>query len=124
MRSQTAGLAPRYVDYINLHGTGTRANDAMEDAAVASVFGDRRRLQFDEGLDRPHARRRGIVEAIIAGLCIGHAFMPGCLGVSEPDPAFRARVLVDNADAPVRRVLSNSFGFGGVNCSLLFGNAA
>jgi len=50
--------------------------------------------------------------------------MPGCLGVAAVDPAFQALVLTDNRDAPVRRVLSNSFGFGGINCSLLFGDAA
>ena len=49
--------------------------------------------------------------------------LPGCLAVKEVDPAFRSRVLVDNARGRVRRVMTNSFGFGGVNCSLVVGHA-
>jgi 3-oxoacyl-[acyl-carrier-protein] synthase-1 len=119
-----AGLAARDVDYINLHGTGTRANDAMEDIAVSTVFGDAVACSSTKGWTGHTLGAAGAIEAIIAGLCIGHGFMPGCLGVTEVDPAFRARVLVANSDAPVRRVLSNSFGFGGINCSLLFGDSA
>jgi 3-oxoacyl-[acyl-carrier-protein] synthase-1 len=121
---QTAELASRDVDYINLHGTGTRANDAMEDTAVFSVFGDAAASSSTKGWTGHTLGAAGVVEAVIAGLCIRQGFVPGCLGVTEVDPAFRARVLVDNVDTPVRRVLSNSFGFGGINCSLLFGDTA
>jgi 3-oxoacyl-[acyl-carrier-protein] synthase-1 len=121
---QSAGLAPHDVDYLNLHGTGTRANDAMEDTAVFAVFGDAVANSSTKAWTGHTLGAAGVVEAIIAGLCIGQGFMPGCLGVTEVDPAFRARVLVDNVDTPVRRVLSNSFGFGGINCSLLFGDSA
>jgi 3-oxoacyl-[acyl-carrier-protein] synthase I len=64
---------------LNLHGTGTRANNAMEDI--------RRRCRGGE-----------------SRLCSRHGFMPGCLGVTEPDPSFRASVLLDSIDAPVRLV--------------------
>ena len=47
--------------------------------------------------------------------------MPGCLNLSAPDPAFRCDVATENRRRPVRHVLSNSFGFGGSNCSLIFG---
>jgi 3-oxoacyl-[acyl-carrier-protein] synthase-1 len=119
-----AGLGPESVDYVNLHGTGTRANDAMEDIAAHAVFGPETPVSSTKGWTGHTLGASGIVEAVIASLCIRHGFMPGCLGVTEPDPGFRARVLTANRDAPVRRVMSNSFGFGGINCSLLLGGLA
>jgi len=120
---ESARLGPGMVDYINLHGTGTRANDAMEDIAVATVFGEATPCSSTKAWTGHTLGAAGMVEAMIAVLCIRHRFMPGCLGVTEIDPTFRARVLAENVSAPVRRVMSNSFGFGGINCSLLFGNA-
>lgn len=116
-----AGLAPGDVDWVNLHGTGTRANDAMEDLAVAEVFGDGVPVSSTKGWTGHVLGACGIVEAVIAGQCMEHGFVAGCLGVEAPDPSFRARVAVRNEDRPVRRVVSNSFGFGGVNCSLVLG---
>ena len=84
------GCRPADIDYVNLHGTGTRANDAMEAPRLAEVF-DAARHEFDQGLDRSYACASGILEAVIAGLCIDHGFMPGCLNVTRLDPAFRAR---------------------------------
>ena len=121
---ETANLDPDAIDYINLHGTGTRANDAMEDVAVAKLFGRTTPCSSTKGFTGHTLGASGILEALIASLCIEHGFLPGCLGVGELDPTFSARVLTDNAAAPVRHVVSNAFGFGGVNCSLLFGLAA
>jgi 3-oxoacyl-[acyl-carrier-protein] synthase I len=121
---EVAGLRPEAVDYVNLHGTGTRANDAMEDIAAVAVFGTSTPVSSTKGWTGHTLGASGIVEAVIASLCIRHGFMPGCLGVTEPDTSFRARVILDNIDAPVRRVMSNSFGFGGINCSLLLGAMA
>jgi 3-oxoacyl-[acyl-carrier-protein] synthase-1 len=118
-----AGLAPRDIDYVNLHGTGTRANDAMEDLAVAEVFGTDTPCSSVKAWTGHALGAAGIVEAGIAALCIRDGFLPGCLNVAAVDPSFRARVLVDNDDHPVRRVISNSFGFGGANCSLILGAA-
>ena len=116
-----AGLVPRDIDYVNLHGTGTRANDAMEDFAVAQVFGTETPCSSVKAWTGHALGAAGIIEAGIAALCIRHGFMPGCLNVGAVDPSFRARVLVGNEDHPVRRVISNSFGFGGANCSLILG---
>jgi 3-oxoacyl-[acyl-carrier-protein] synthase I len=121
---RSAGLTPEAIDYVNLHGTGTPANDAMEDVAVASVFGTATPCSSTKGFSGHTLGACGILEAAIAVLCIRHGFLPGCLGVTALDPAFRARILLDNAPAPVRRVMSNSFGFGGINCSLVFGRVA
>jgi 3-oxoacyl-[acyl-carrier-protein] synthase I len=120
---RAAGLSADDIDYVNLHGTGTRANDAMEDAAVVDVFGTGTHCSSTKGWTGHTLGASGIVEAVIAGLCIDHGFMPGCLNVTAPDPSFRARVIVDNVQRPVRRVMSNAFGFGGINCSLIFGTA-
>jgi 3-oxoacyl-[acyl-carrier-protein] synthase-1 len=120
----TAGATPGDIDYVNLHGTGTRANDAMEDTAVFGVFGDTVPCSSTKGWTGHTLGASGIVEAMIAALCIRNEFVPGCLGVTELDPNFRSRVLVRNTASRVRRVMSNAFGFGGINCSLLFGDLA
>ena len=116
-----AGLAPRDVDWINLHGTGTRANDAAEDLAVATVFGDGVPCSSTKGWTGHTLGACGILEAVIAGACMEGGFVAGCLGIDAPDPAFRAQVAVSTLDRPVRTVVSNSFGFGGANCSLVLG---
>ena len=119
-----AGVPASSVDYVNLHGTGTRANDAMEDLAVCTVFGTGTSCSSTKAWTGHTLGAAGIIETIIATLCIRDGFMPGCLGVTRIDPQFRARILIDNVSTPVCRVMSNSFGFGGINCSLLFGNVA
>ncbi len=116
-----AGLAPHDVDWINLHGTGTRANDATEDLAVASVFGDGVSCSSTKGWTGHTLGACGILEAVIAGQCMAAGFVAGCLGIDTPDPAFRAQVAVGTLDRPVQSVVSNSFGFGGANCSLVLG---
>jgi 3-oxoacyl-[acyl-carrier-protein] synthase-1 len=58
---------------------------------------------------------------VISALCIQHGLMPGCLNTRAIDPGFTSKVLLTNHSGAVRRVLSNSFGFGGSNCSLIFG---
>jgi 3-oxoacyl-[acyl-carrier-protein] synthase-1 len=118
------GLSAADIDYVNLHGTGTRANDAMEDLAVVEVFGSATPCSSTKGWTGHTLGASGILEAVIAGLCIGRGFMPGCLNVQTLDPSFRAQVIVDNERRPVRFVMSNAFGFGGINCSLVFGIAA
>jgi 3-oxoacyl-[acyl-carrier-protein] synthase-1 len=118
----SAGLAPEAIDWVHLHGTGTRANDAMEDLAVLAVCGDATPCSSTKGYTGHALGACGILETVIAGECLAQGFVAGCLGVTEPDPGFRARVAIANIDAPVRRILSNSFGFGGVNCSLVLGS--
>lgn len=112
------------VDYVNLHGTGTKVNDAMEDTAVSEVFGRDTACSSTKGLTGHTLGACGIVEAAIASIVLRDGFIPGCIGVRAIDPSFRSRVVVANEDSPVRAVMSNSFGFGGINCSLLFGKAA
>ena len=118
---QRAGLRPADIDYIHLHGTGTRANDATEDLAVAGVFGDAVACSSTKGFYGHSLGAAGVIGALIGALAIRHGLMPGCLNVARVDPGFQARVLADNQAARVRHVVSNAFGFGGINCSLVLG---
>lgn len=121
---RAAGLAPEDIDWVNLHGTGTRSNDAMEDVAVATVFGDAVPCSSTKGWTGHTLGACGILETVIAAQCMQAGFVAGCLGVEQPDPSFRAQVATSTWERPVRRVLSNSFGFGGINCSLVLGMLA
>ena len=114
-----AGLAPDDVDAINLHGTGTRANDAMEDRAVHAIFADRAPASSTKGWSGHTLGASGALEAVIAAICVEDGLVPGCLGVDPADPSFGMDVATQNRATPVRRVLSNSFGFGGTNASLI-----
>lgn len=118
---ESAGLAPEDIGYVNLHGTGTRANDAMEDRAVAHIFADRTPCSSTKGWTGHTLGASGAIEALVAAICLDDGMIPGCLGVDRVDPDFRTDVATANRAAPLRHVLSNSFGFGGSNCSLVIG---
>ena len=118
-----AGLAPGEIDYVNLHGTATPSNDAAEDAAVASVFGHATPCSSTKGATGHTLGAAGGVEAAIALLAMRHDLMPGGLNLQQPDPALRIDYLSANRETRLRRVLSNSFGFGGSNASLVLGAA-
>ena len=118
-----AGLPPAAVDYVNLHGTGTVANDLSEDRAVSTVFGEGTPCSSTKGWTGHTLGAAGMVEAAIAMLCIEHGLVPRSLNTRERDPQLRAAIVERTHAAKVGRVLSNSFGFGGSNCSLLFGSA-
>jgi 3-oxoacyl-[acyl-carrier-protein] synthase-1 len=117
----SAGLEPGAIDYINLHGTASKVNDAVEDRAVSDLFGDKTPCSSTKGWTGHTLGASGITEAVIAALCIQHGFIPGSLNTTEVDPAFTSRIELQGREQPVARVLSNSFGFGGNNCSLIFG---
>lgn len=119
-----AGLNPSDIDYINLHGTGTRSNDAVEDAAVAHVFGGAVPSSSTKGWSGHCLGAAGITEAVIAALCLREGFVPENLNLQRLDPTFRGNVQYQATERPLTRVLSNSFGFGGSNCSIILGRAA
>ncbi len=117
----SAGVAAGEIGYVNMHGTGTRANDAMEDHAIARIFGDAVPCSSTKGWTGHTLGAAGALEAAVAAICVEDGLVPGCLGVEHVDPAFAAGIVVDNRDARIDRVLSNSFGFGGSNCALVIG---
>lgn len=120
---KSAGLTPADIDYINLHGTSTPANDAAEGRAVAALFGDRVPCSSTKGATGHTLGAAGAVEAVICAIALADGLLPGSPGTVTPDPAITVRYLLDGRDGRVRNTLSNSFGFGGSNCSLIFGLA-
>jgi len=120
----SAGLEPSDIDYINLHGTATKSNDASEDKAVFEVFGRETPCSSTKGATGHLLGAAGITEAIVCILAIGHGLMPGSANTRSVDPALKSNYLLENRNAKVTRVLTNSFGFGGSNCSLVLGSAA
>lgn len=117
----SAALPPEAVDYINLHGTGTRSNDATEDKAVCTVFGRDTPCSSTKGWTGHTLGACGAIDAIICALAIEQGFMPGSVNTRALDPTMGLHYLLENQRAPLDIALSNSFGFGGTNCSLLFG---
>jgi 3-oxoacyl-[acyl-carrier-protein] synthase-1 len=120
---EAAGLGPSDIDYINLHGTATPVGDVAEDHAVFGLFGDSVPCSSTKGFAGHTLGASGAVEAAFCALAIQHGFMPGSPHTLQVDPAFRSQYVRKGRPARIRRVLSNSFGFGGTNCSLVLGRA-
>jgi 3-oxoacyl-[acyl-carrier-protein] synthase-1 len=117
----SAGLQAKDIDYINLHGTATKSNDASEGKAVADVFGTKVPCSSTKGWTGHQLGAAGVTEAIIAMLAVEHGFVPGSVNTQQLDPGITINYRIENGEGKIRRVLSNSFGFGGSNCSLVLG---
>ncbi len=119
-----AGLSPDEIDYINAHGTSTPENDKMEALACRSVFGERMNalpISSNKSMIGHTLTAAGAIEAVISLLTIQHGLLPPTINYHEPDPAIPFDVVPNVARAQkVERVMSNSFGFGGQNVSLIF----
>ena len=120
---KAAGLQAGDIDYINLHGTATPSNDAAEGKAVVALFGDRVPCSSTKGATGHTLGAAGGLEAIIGALALQQGFLPGGVNTLNIDPSIPIQYLNANRDAAPQRVLSNSFGFGGTNCSLVLGRA-
>lgn len=118
---QRAGLTADRIDYINLHGTATKANDSAEDRAVNGIFGRATPASSIKGWTGHTLGAAGIANAIVSCLCIREGFAPASLNTEEVDPELATWILLDELNKTVDCVLSNSFGFGGNNASLVFG---
>lgn len=116
-----ARLSPADIDYVNLHGTATRANDISEDRALASVFRPNTICSATKGWTGHCLGAAGITEALFSCLAIEHGFVPGTLNTDTPDGTLSTPLIIEGHECRVNRALSNSFGFGGNNCSLIFG---
>jgi 3-oxoacyl-[acyl-carrier-protein] synthase-1 len=118
-----AGVEPGEIDYINLHGTGTMSNDSSESRAVTALFGDAVGGSSTKGATGHALGAAGALEAVICTLALQHGFAPAGINTRTVDPALGIQYLVENRPGRIARVLSNSFGFGGTNCSLVLGRA-
>jgi 3-oxoacyl-[acyl-carrier-protein] synthase I len=121
---KAAHVEPDDVDYINLHGTATPSNDVAESAAVCAAFERPPPSSSTKGATGHALGAAGALEAVICGLALERQFLPAGLNVTRLDPACALPYVLENRPARIRYVLSNSFGFGGTNCSLLLGSAA
>jgi len=121
---QSAGLVPSDIGYINLHGTATLSNDAAEAKAVNAVFGNNMTpCSSSKGATGHTLGAAGAVEAVICGLALQNGFIVGGLNTSEIDPLLNLNYQLESHSQSLSYVMSNSFGFGGTNCSLVFGLA-
>ena len=121
---KAARVEPDDLDYINLHGTATPSNDVAESAAVCAAIERAPPCSSTKGATGHALGAAGALEAVVCGLAIERQFLPAGLNVTTLDPACALPYVLENRPARVRHVLSNSFGFGGTNCSLIFGSAA
>ncbi|SDJ22045.1 beta-ketoacyl-[acyl-carrier-protein] synthase family protein [Variovorax sp. OV700] len=119
-----AGLAPDAIDYINMHGTASQKNDEVEGALVARRFPARTHASSTKGFMGHTLGAAGIVESVISLLAIERGLMPGTVNTNQLDAGFGPQIRLQPAHGEVRYALTNSFGFGGNNCSLVFGKAA
>jgi len=119
-----AGLAADAIDYINMHGTASTKNDEVEAGLVARRFPARTHASSTKGFTGHTLGAAGIVEAVISLLALETGWMPGTINSSTLDAECGPQVRLQGARGEVRRVLSNSFGFGGNNCALIFGQGA
>ncbi len=121
-----AGLAPTDIGYINAHGSSTPLNDSTETLALKQAFGDyayQVPISGTKGFHGHALGATGAFEAAISLLCLHDNWLPPTLNLTEPDPACDLNYLkgTEGQDAQVDYVLSNSFGFGGINACLVFG---
>ena len=124
MALQDAGIGPEEVDYINAHGTSTRLNDIAETRAIKMVFGDRAYripISSNKSMIGHLACAAGAVEAVAAVMTIREGIIPPTIHYETADPQCDLDYVPNKARRqPVDVCMSNSFGMGGQNCSLIF----
>ena len=120
-----AGLQPEDVDYVNAHGTSTPLNDVMETRAIRAVFGrhaDRLLVSSTKSQIGHLLGASGAVESVVALLALQHQVAPATINYVTPDPECDLDYVANEPrPAELRRVVNNSFGFGGHNVAAIFG---
>lgn len=117
---QMANLDPAQIDYINLHGTASRANDLIEGKLIESMFPSSTQVSSTKAWMGHTLGAAGIVEALIAVDVFQRGVIPGSMNLKALDTALNLSIQADNLERECRYVMSNSFGFGGNNCCLAF----
>lgn len=116
-----AELDSAQIDYINLHGTASRANDLIEGKLVGSMFPKTTHVSSTKALMGHTLGAAGITESLIAIDALQRDMVPGNMNLTDLDEELDLTIQSDNIEKPLRHVMSNSFGFGGNNCCLIFG---
>ena len=119
-----AGVSTAAIDYINMHGTASTKNDEVEAALVARRFPATTHASSTKGFTGHTLGAAGIVEAVISLLALENGWMPGTINSGTLDADCGPQIRLQGARGEVRHALSNSFGFGGNNCALIFGKGA
>ncbi len=119
-----AGIDAGDIGYLNLHGTATPANDAVEARAVDALFPGSVHASSTKGWTGHTLGAAGIVESVFALIALEDGILPGMLNSTRRDDACGAQIRLDNDERAIRYAMNNSFGFGGNNCSLVFGKVA
>jgi 3-oxoacyl-[acyl-carrier-protein] synthase II len=120
MALRSADLAPEAIDYINAHGTATLFNDAAEGKAIAEMFGRKTAVSSTKAMMGHSLGAAGAIEAIFCLLALQNDFYPPNLNFTAPDEGIHLNIVANESrSAPVHAVLSNSFGFGGTNASIV-----
>lgn len=121
MALAAAGLAREDIGYVNAHGTATPANDRSEAAAISAVFGAHAvPVSSTKGVTGHTLGAAGIVEAIVTMQTLEQQALPPCANLRTADPALPVNLVTAPGPAALRHAMSNNFGFGGSNCSLIF----
>lgn len=117
---QAAGIDASSIDYINAHGTGTIANDEIESASIEKLFGRHPFVVSTKAVTGHTLGACGALEAAISAMSIIHNIIPGCTNLTTPVNGSLSHPL-EPIQTDVNYVLSNAFGFGGGNVSLVLG---
>ena len=121
---EDAGLTPWDIDYVNLHGTGTIDNDLSEAKAFNFLFDQKKPFVSSvKGAFGHSLSAAGAIETVISAKCIEAGMAPASIGCHTPDTLLKLKPLLEPKDAPIRTVMSNSFGFGGSNASVVLGRS-
>ena len=122
-----AELAPNDIDYINAHASSTQLNDSTETMAIKQVFGahaERIPVSGTKAYTGHPLGATGAIEAVIGALALDRSWVPPTLNWENPDPACDLDAVPQHGrDAEINYVLSNSFGFGGINSCIILGRA-
>jgi 3-oxoacyl-[acyl-carrier-protein] synthase-1 len=116
-----AGCTASSVDHVNAHGTGTRLNDGSESAAIEALLGREVPVVSTKSYTGHMLGAAGATEAAMAVMSIADGWIPASLRAAPVDPKIMVRVNLERLEGPVRRVVSNSFAFGGNNISVVIG---
>jgi 3-oxoacyl-[acyl-carrier-protein] synthase II len=126
MALEDAGMDLEEVDYINAHGTSTELNDKSETAAIKTVFGERAYeipVSSTKSMTGHLLGASGALEALICVKTLGTAMLPPTINYETPDPECDLDYVPNKPrSVPVQHVMSNSFGFGGHNATIILGH--